>query len=109
MSLALHLRALGRRNGSSTLAPCHDLSFSQQCWSLPQTRFLVRLPRQVFLEIIILDERGEEGSGEVGWEESKEGEEAQLQRWAEAEPRLWMSLLLPVPGRSGKEAGTRGQ
>lgn len=54
-----HLRALGRRNGSSPLAPCRDLSFSQQCWSLPQTRFLARLPRQVFLERIILDERGE--------------------------------------------------
>jgi len=75
MSLALHLRALGRRNGSSTLAPCHDLSFSQQCRSLPRTRFLVGLPRQVFLEIIILDERGERGErrGRLGGEQGRRG------------------------------------
>lgn len=62
VSLALHLRALGRHSGSGTLARRHDLSFSQHCWSLPQTRSLLRLPRQVFLDIITLDECGEGGS-----------------------------------------------
>lgn len=85
-----HLRALGRRNGSSPLAPSRDLSFSQQCWSLPQTRFLARLPRQVFLERIILDERGEgERRGRLGGEWGRRGGPA-----AAVGMQLWQSPLL---------------
>lgn len=100
MSLALHLRALGRRNGSNTLAPCHDLSFRQQCWSLLQTRFLVGLPRQVFLEIIILYESGV-GEGAV----RSAGRRARKERRpscsgrkpSHGAERCWRSCSCPAP------------
>lgn len=107
MSLALHLRALGRRNGSNTLAPCHDLSFRQQCWSLLQTRFLVGLPRQVFLEIIILYESGV-GEGAV----RSAGRRARKERRpscsgrkpSHGAERCWRSCSCPTPATSQGKA-----
>lgn len=99
--------ALGKPCSSKSLARCRDLSFKQQSRSLLRTRFLVRLPRQVFLEIITVQGTGGEREP-WGWLGGGPGrKEAQLQRDGKGlNSRAELTQLEAPPGLCSAPAGS---